>query len=163
MVNMNLARKLHALAERGIGGEKENAKKKLLEFLLKNDLTLDQLIDEKEDFMIKFKREHRRLITQICFMVIGSDADIWGMRNGKLGIIVNCTKIEHQEILMYYDHYSKAYDVVQEQMFQAFTQAQRIFPDDQEVSDKPLSAEDMKIINLARNINKVNVHKQIEE
>ena len=42
-------RKLQALAERGVGGEKETAKRMLEKLLARHGLTLDDLADERRD------------------------------------------------------------------------------------------------------------------
>jgi len=58
---IELGRKLKAIAERGIGGEKINAEKMLENLLKKHNLTIDDIEGEKTDnyfFMLK-ESEHQ--------------------------------------------------------------------------------------------------------
>lgn len=72
MNKKDLLRKLKALAEKGVGGEKINAQKKLEALMQKNGITEDELDEETAIeclFNISGIRE-RRLLMQIIYKVL---------------------------------------------------------------------------------------------
>ena len=68
-----LLNKLKALAERGIGGEKETAQRKLEELMRKYGIEEADLSDEKkEGFKFKYKNKfEKKLILQIAYKTFG--------------------------------------------------------------------------------------------
>ena len=53
--------KLQALAERGVGGEKTTAQKKLSELLAKNNIeSLEELLEDKEEYYKKYPEKKYR-------------------------------------------------------------------------------------------------------
>ena len=62
-----LLNKLKALAERGVGGEKETAQRKLQELMEKYEIDENDLSDDKkEKYQFKYKNEfEKKLIKQI--------------------------------------------------------------------------------------------------
>lgn len=68
-------KKLKALAERGVGGEKETAEKMLQRLLKKNGIsTLEELEeDEVEYFLFSYKGRHEiKLLKQCMYKVLGA-------------------------------------------------------------------------------------------
>lgn len=75
---MSRIKKLQALAERGVGGEKDTAKKKLEKLLYENGITsLDELEEDKvEYFLFSYKGKHEILLLKQCvYKVLGAGAD----------------------------------------------------------------------------------------
>lgn len=64
-----LLNKLKALAERGVGGEKETAQRKLQELMEKYEIDENDLSDDKkEKYQFKYKNEfEKKLIKQIAY------------------------------------------------------------------------------------------------
>lgn len=127
------AKKLLALAEKGVDGEKETASRFLEKFLHKNGLTLDDLADSKiEDHQLKIKGRaiHRDLLQQIITSV-SRDIKLFSTRNSKSIYVIECTKAEFLEIEMKYRIYSRSFDAelerVQNEFFVAFVHANGIF------------------------------------
>lgn len=74
-------KKLQALAERGVGGEKTTAEKMLKKMLEKNGISsLDELEeDEVEYFLFSYKGRHEiKLLKQCMYKVLGYSDHITG-------------------------------------------------------------------------------------
>ena len=87
---INLAKKLKALADRGIGGEQTNALDMLERFMRKHSLTFDDLSEEnREQRRFRFKnRFHKQILIQSIVMVMGSGVVMKGFRGYLYGIPV---------------------------------------------------------------------------
>jgi hypothetical protein len=67
-------KKIQALAERGIGGEKDTAQRMLDELLKKYDLTIDQLTsEEKERCYFNYRTAEERLVLLQCLGFVCDD------------------------------------------------------------------------------------------
>lgn len=171
-------KKLRALAERGVGGEKSTAQKKLNKLLKENNLTLESL-DEvtPQYFLFKYTNKHTyRLLLQIMHKVVTpslpDDLPLnyyksKGTRN-KIGIY--CTPAQKLEIELDYEFYTELLDREIDTLLSAFIQKQDIFPANGPVSHidpTEMSAEDLqelaRIQQYANNIQYVNRHKMIED
>ena len=63
---IELAKKLKVLADRGVGGEKDNAEKMLSDFVKKHNLTIEQIEGEAiNEYFFKVDKEDIRLWRQI--------------------------------------------------------------------------------------------------
>lgn len=79
MNKKDLVHKLKALAEKGVGGEKINARKKLEALMQKNGITEDEL-DEQTLIECVFDYSsvrERRLLGQIAYKVLDSKRNIY--------------------------------------------------------------------------------------
>ena len=131
-------RKLQALAERGVGGEKETAQKKLQQLLEKNSLTLDDLETEKKYYyLFSYNGRHKaKLLRQCMYKVLGAGEDISFYRTHgtrqKIGI--ECTPGQKLEIELEYEFYSRIFDEEIITFMDAFISKQHIFPEDAPVN-----------------------------
>jgi hypothetical protein len=133
---MRRLRKLLALAERGIDGEKDTAQKMLDKLLAKHDLTIEDISgDKKTDHWFKFgsKVVYRRLMRQIILSVVGN-VDFYTSSVDKTIFIVEVTDFEKIEIEMKFSVYKKTLDKELEESFVAFVHKHELFapanPDD---------------------------------
>ena len=105
--------KLKALAERGVGGEKETAKRMLEKHMKKYGIEIESLGEEKKNFVLfsynGFLEE--RLLSQCIYKTLGKETEFYrqcGKRN-KIGAY--CTKAQQIEINLDFDFYKeKMYD-----------------------------------------------------
>ncbi len=113
-----LIRKLQALADRGIGGEKYNAQKALEKFLAKNNLTIEDLerIDIKE---YNFKQVPARYRYIFFGIVLSTIAGLKTYKKSKSFYWIECTEAQSVEVKMKYDFYKRAFD----RQLQTFTTA----------------------------------------
>lgn len=129
-----LLNKLKALAERGVGGEKETAQRKLEDLMRKYGVEEADLSDEKkENFEFKYKNKfEKQLILQIANKTFG---DEWFDRIytysrgiGKRSIIlIECTKFEETQIRIEYEFYKELWKEEVEFLFSVFIQKHNIF------------------------------------
>lgn len=173
---IDLAKKIKALAERGIGGEKINAEKMLQEFLQKHNLKLSDIeSDSMQDYFFTIDSNHTALFHQICGY-IRYDMERWGPFNNKTitegnlkgNNLVKCTLSEHIEINCMFDLFSKLYDQEQRIFFRAFITANKLFvnpPGRSKRSYEDLSPAEQAEIDraqkLAKNVNNATYRKQI--
>lgn len=129
-----LLNKLKALAERGVGGEKETAQRKLQELMEKYEIDENDLSDDKkEKYQFKYKNEfEKKLIKQIAYRTFKKE---WSERmytysrgRGKRSIIlIECTKAEEIQLRIEYEFYKDLWKEEAEFLFNVFIQKHRIF------------------------------------
>ena len=127
-----LLQKLKALAERGVGGEKEGAERKLKQLMAKYGV--DQLElegDQVSRYEIKYRGEfEKRLLSQIVYRARNDAEGQYYRRYGKGSksiLIVECTKAQEIQIRIEFEFYRDLLKEEQELLFEAFIQKHRIF------------------------------------
>lgn len=147
-----LLKKLQALAERGVGGEKETAQKKLKQLMKKygvEDADLSE--DEEEDHDFRYHNEFEKKILRQLFYKIVPDfrSRTYFYKCGKgskstYGI--RCTKAQALQIQIEYDFYCDLWKEEVDFFMSAFIQKHRIFalPTNREhVDTTPMSKQDI--------------------
>ena len=172
-----LMRKINALADRGVDGEKANAQALLEKLMQKygieecdiiNDMvrTHELMIDSSIPFII-------RLVSQIAYTVYGNIDErkclfrITGSKK-RNRLFIDCTDSEFLEIVAMYDFYKKHLSDDIDLFFRAFIQSNAIFPPDHLMKkeleeDRSLTADDIALIKLANSIDQHPYHKQITD
>lgn len=164
-------KKLQALAERGVGGEKETAAKMLQRLLEKNGIsTLEELEkDEVEYFLFSYKGKHEiKLLKQCMYKVLGySDhTKYYRTRGTRQKIGIYCTKAQRIEIELEFEFYRNVFYEELPSFMNAFIQAQGIFPTDAPHSNKDLcdlSEDELRQLQIAAGIKKRTRAAMIEE
>lgn len=159
----DLALKLKALADRGVGGEKVNAEKKLLELLKKHGLELSDLEDVKRtDHWFVVPRVHWLVFAHVVYKVCGRDTVIHRSVSKITKKCVPCSAVEFIEISALFPIYKKAFSKEYQVFVTAF-----ILKNDLGVtggSSKPLSVEEsIKLHNMMNGIDKTPVFKAMIE
>lgn len=128
--------KLRALAERGVGGEKETAQRKLDKLLKDNGLTLESLTSEETHYyLFSYTNEHtRKLLNQVMYKVMGGEQRVYRSKGKRMKIGLFCTSSQKVEIELDYEFYRNLFDAEVGNLLTAFIQKQEIFPDDCPVS-----------------------------
>lgn len=136
-------KKLQALAERGVGGEKETAKVKLEKLLADNGIySLEELEEDKvEYFLFSYKGKHEiKLLKQCVYKVLGAKADRTAYRSHgyrqKIGYY--CTRAQKIEIELEFEFYRNVFYEELDTFMNAFIQVQNIFP-----TDAPTAADNL--------------------
>lgn len=112
---LELAKKLKALADRGIGGEKINAAEQLKKLIAKHGISLEDIESETlSDHFFDVQVKTRKIFIQVCAYVIGINARIYFVQNGRgkkkpARMLVVCTSAQAVEIESMYYFYSKDY------------------------------------------------------
>lgn len=168
---MQRIKKLQALAERGVGGEKETATKMLQRLLEKNGISaLEELEkDEVEYFLFSYKGRHEiKLLKQCMYKVLGySDhTKYYRTRGTRQKIGIYCTKAQRIEIELEFEFYRNVFYEELSDFIEAFIQVQSIFPTDApESSEDPrnLSEDELRVMQIAAGIKKRTRATLIEE
>jgi hypothetical protein len=115
--HIELARKLKALSEQGIGGEKTTAEEMLNALLKKHNITIEEIEGEKlEDYYFNIKDEQHNLWIQVVKRV-NISIKIYGAFPKKLikelrlegNYMIKCTASEYIEIEAKFDFYNKLF------------------------------------------------------
>lgn len=129
--------KLQALAERGVGGEKTTAQKKLSELLAKNNIeSLEELLEDKEEFyLFSYNgKAKEKLLRQCMYKVLGFERwqslPTYRAKGTRQKIGIYCTAAEKLEIELEFEFYSRVFDEELMDFVAAFISAQDIYPED---------------------------------
>lgn len=153
-------KKLQALAERGVGGEKETAEKMLQKMLEKNGIrSLDELQSEKYEYVLfPYNGKYEmKLLKQCIYKVLtaASDRTYYRTKGKRQKLGIYCTKAQKIEIQMEFDFYRKVFYEELDIFISAFINAQSIFPPDAPVGiASSLNERKMKMLRMAGEIDK---------
>ena len=141
-------KKIKALAERGVGGEKSTAEQKLKKLLEENGIvSLDELEREQAEFeLFSYNGKYEKKLLMQCMYKVLKDLDFK----------TYCTKAEKIEIQLEFDFYKNALHEEMDRLVRAFIQANKIFPDNTPYDDSELTEEDIKIMSISSMIEKRN-------
>lgn len=171
-------RKIKALAERGIGGEKEGALKLYNELLAKYELTDDFVyLDEIKRYWIRFDSDiDKKLIAQLFYKVTGDPTYYIKTDKRRHLIGFDCTDFEINEFRFYYRFYKEHLENELSIFMGAFFSKNSLFPDSTarvqyESEDKEESLEEQmawldrmeKMRRMADGIDRKTPNLQIEE
>lgn len=172
---LELGKKLLALAEGGVDGEKATAERMLQSFMIKHSITIDDL---RED--VKKKREFKvmdiqyKFFTQIISNVCGRGRSVKYDPRKKYSVKkpywVDLTDMEYIEIKSKFDFYWKAYEIDMEIFYSAFVQKNKLYvkPADEDIDepDVELTPEQKarlyKMIQMMNGLERHNFIKQLE-
>lgn len=155
-------KKLQALAERGVGGEKDTAQKMLSKLLEKNGISsLEELeTDKVEYYLFSYSGKHEiALLKQCMYKVLGAanDTVTYRTRGTRQKIGIYCTKAQKIEIELEFEFYRNVFYEELTTFMSAFIQAQEIFPQDAPTLNRELwelSEEDIREMQIAEGIKK---------
>jgi len=148
---IELAKKLKALADKGIGGEKTNAETLLKKFLKKHNLSIDDIENKTEysHYYFKAKGINAHLLNQIAkrvrydMRVFDVYKFAWKNKGGNIGI--ECTVAEYIEVEAMYELYKPLYASELKIFYKAFLMANDLLarpPETKKASD--LTKEELK-------------------
>ena len=173
--HIELAKKLKALADKGIGGEKTTAEKMLATLLKKHKITIEQIDSEAtQDYYFKLKNSEQRLLYQIIKHVhyklnfYGEfPKDIIKKHGLKGNYMVTCTASQYIEIEAKHSFYKNLYEEEVSVFYSAFIRANGLLVDNPESKDdEEMSFEDYekwkRVNDMAKNIKVGEFRKQIE-
>ena len=130
-----LLKKLKALAERGVNGEKENAAALLKKLMDKYDISSEELnIDVVKEEQFTFHgAEQRRILLQIIYKV-ANDKDIFheykytaSGRSCRTVVGADVTKAQKIEIEFLFDFYVKQWEKEKERFLSAYIQKHELY------------------------------------
>ncbi len=171
MDKAELLKKVQVLANSGVAGERENAQKMLDKLMKKYNISEIELSTEKiNQYEVNWSNKNEKnLKIQIFYSIVGDIDDNKGFyrRYKNKNSYVKCTSSEFLEFeakCAFYCHWLK---LELDRYYRAFVQRNNLFPpahlqkQNNNKTDE-LSEEDIKMLELASNIDKHNFVKQIE-
>lgn len=166
---LDLAKRLKALAESGIGGEKYNAQRQLERIMREHGIREEDL-ERPNLAVVVFQSgrssEHKRLFFHVAVSVTGIKRQWMQNRMKSYLFSAAVTPAEEIEIRAKYDFYKKALKKQQDIFFLAFIKKNEIFAPDEVGRDiRELSERDQRkafeALRMAQQIAKDIFHKQI--
>lgn len=161
---LELAKKLKALADRGIDGEKDNAVDALNRLLKKHNISLQELEEEKIITKVFKVGRHKQLFVQ-CSASISDSIKLFGHRHSKVKMIVDLTTSQFIELEAKFEFYKKDYEKKERQFFDAYIQSNRLFGEGKLDASKLTEEEIAEIretLRLSQAIKKAEYFKQLK-
>lgn len=174
--HLELARKLKALSEKGVGGEKINAEKMLNDLIKKHNIKLEDLEGEEiNNYFFKIETEDYRLFCQIVgrvnhlIKIFGEFSKRQMKEYGVKGnYAIKCTASEYIEIESMFPIYKRLYQEELKVFFRAFCTANDLLVDSgTQRSTKELTQEEyqewLRATAMASNVKSETFRKQLTE
>lgn len=173
--HIDLARKLKALADKGVGGEKVTAEAMLNALLKKHKITIEEIEGEKlEDHYFTLTKEEFRLWYQIVKQVRYA-LKVYGefpkkfIRQYSLdgNWMITCSASEFIEIEAKYSFYKRLFEQELDVFYSAFIKANDLLVDNpNKTADKEMSMEDYlewkRIDDMSKKIKSESFRKQLQ-
>lgn len=162
---IELAKKLKALAEQGVDGERNTAKLKLESLMAKHNIKPEDLeVDIIIDFDFTVYNRHKQLFIQIVANTL-DDPHVYKVRGLRRLLRVPCTASEAVEIQGKFDFFKAAYQKQMEIFQLAFFAKNNLFSKKPKENNKELTKEEKekywKAAMMAEGMDKDSFHKQI--
>lgn len=158
-------KKLMALAERGVGGEKETAQRMLEKALDRLGISVEELEEESVKIhWFTYKGSFQKLLAgQVAYKVIDGKYSAWRQKGTKTKIGYELTKSQAVEFDMLFEAYKVALEEHFKVAFSAFVQANQIFSmAPSEICHKELTEAEKKAVAMAAGIEKTQINKRLE-
>lgn len=134
---VELAKKLNALAKCGVGGEKSNATVMLEKLMDKYGIEFDEIdSDHRREREFKYQPCTKKIFIQVCYKVVGKSVEFykWEGRKGNY-YVIKCNEFEFIQIKEYYSFYSKLLKQEIERFKKAFIIKNNLLSDDADEYD----------------------------
>ena len=134
---LELAKKLKALADRGVGGEKLNAERMLTDLLRKHNISIEEVEEpDRSDREFDCQKKQESIMMGCIYSVMGKDVDVFRYRRKKTGYIVACTNAEYLEIEASFAFFWRHYEDELKIFERAFVQKNKLIPFDADSYDR---------------------------
>lgn len=163
---IDLAKKIKALADKGIGGEKVNAETMLIDFMHKHGIEPSDLEDEfRSEYEFRYGSKEQLIMVQSILKVMGKAVKIYGYRGKRNAVFIECSVSEFVEINSISDFYYRHYENELKIFNTAFIHKNGLLPFDAGTADESdMSEEDrQKLKSMYEGIEAKRHLKQIEK
>lgn len=166
---IELAKKLKALADRGVGGEKDNAARMLKQLMAKHGISeADVNGKELHTYRCRIKNGDYKLFRQIVFNVVGKNVSVWTVQSSLYEITTDAASF--MEIQFKFKFYLSAYRKEEQIFYKAFIMTNQLYvkqADGEELRSvddlTPQEKEDWwKAQQMAGGLTKHHFHKQLK-
>lgn len=136
---IELAKKLLALANRGVQGEAVNAGRMLQELLKKHGLTMDDIErPERHKCEYNIALKHQDLFFALCWHVIDNwNGSYWHKSKDRRYIGIELTNAEQLELTAKFDFYVRHFDYELSLFTRSFIHKNKLYAKESNCSDKP--------------------------
>lgn len=150
--HIELAKKLKALADRGVGGEKINAEMMLNALMKKHNITIEDIEGEKlEDYYFSFDKSEHSLWLQIV-KTTNRNIKCYGEFPEKVikefelkgNYMITCSASDFIEIEAKHDFYKSLYKEELDVFYTAFLSANKLFFIKEESEEKEMTEEEYR-------------------
>lgn len=148
-------KKLKALAERGCGGEAENAQRLLERLCAANGIDLGLLNDEEKKsrytFNIGCNSMFKTLFAQ-CYCKVTNSSKMSYRQETRSKISLELTQVDYAELMGLFEwhkaNFEKELEDIKKTIIHAYCQKHRLFPESssETSNDKPLTEEDLEML-----------------
>jgi len=141
-------RKLLALAQRGVGGEKDTAQRMLDKMLSRHKMTIDDLnVDARKEYRITLtKMEHRTILFQVLYKVLNVDSIQYKHRPKYREVCVELTPAEYVETMEMFKQLTRQWDKEQERLMVAFVGKHELYSDQPAKGERKFTQEELEAI-----------------
>lgn len=120
---LELAKKLHALAERGENHERENAADKLQRLMDKYNISFDDIDSDKlQEFELLYPGIDKKFVVQIIANVCGKKVPLWSDGTKRKAFLIECSHTDFLLIQAKIEFFWKVYQEELEIFYHAFLQ-----------------------------------------
>ena len=174
MSKIDIAKKIKALADQGFYGEKQAAASILENYVKKHNISMDDLDDEKiERIFFNMGTDDKVELLHQIMKNISTDLCLYGPLPKKDikkydfegNFFTECTHIQSIEIQAKYNYYLNLYKKESEIFYRAFIHKNNLYSGKSEKSLSQLNHDELKellkVISLAKDIEKGEFHKQL--
>jgi hypothetical protein len=135
--------KIQALAERGVGGEAEAAKRMLEDLCEEHGISVEDLTSLEVKFFAFTAKSpyHKKLLQQVCFHVLQAKSITVVEDSSKPTVHVKMTALEHLDVESCYAFYRAAWNGALEEFFLAFVHKHNIFGPPRDEPPSPIDQE----------------------
>ena len=169
-------RKMKALADHGVGGERENAERLLAEIAAEHGIDLDELEEERrKDFYVELRESFKhKMLSQLCALkrqelkrkgasLEGYRMSVWKCHGKYMYSVSNCTEAEWLELIAKLEVLARAYKRQMEDFYHAFLMANNLLVEPE--GEEELSQEErrryFRIAQMSLGIEKSQLNKQL--
>jgi hypothetical protein len=156
-------RKVLALANQGIGGEKHNAERQLEAMCKRYGINREELEGEtKRMLWLSYSdKDERKLAHQVIVWATESyDTPVW-KRGKRREVGADLTEAQRVQVLVAYGVYCREYAKIKANMFTAFISRNELYAPQNE-NAKPMDPErEAAVMKLMWGIDKTTIHKQV--
>ena len=163
---IKLAKKLKALADRGVGGEKDNAWQMLKDLMAKHGLTMEDIEGPKrEQRLFTFETDQARIFGQVITHIMGRECQVFGHKRKKNALFTECTNAEFLALQATFEFYWRVYKEELHVFTTAFIHQNNLLPFDAESANmEEENPEEMeKLRRMMDGIDKQTIRKQLEQ
>lgn len=131
-------KKLKALADKGVGGEKENAESMLKRLMEKHGVSIEEIEeDQKIPRDLKFTKKNEQLFWQILSHIMGGAAQYRSHKNSTTRIRIEMTSSEHIEFEAKMNFFQKKFEEDFSIFYRAFIHKNDLFSKPSDLSSEP--------------------------